>query len=145
MRNPGNLQQPTVLVVDDSEDDFETVCVAARLAQVTAQFVNAIDTDAALRMLDASSPGDFVFMLLDFNFPGVDGLTFLQELRQHPVHGQMPVVVFTASVNPRDQAAFLAAGADAFHVKTVRFDDCLQILTDIFAHWLVPPSTIVAR
>lgn len=129
------------MVVEDSADDFETVCMAARLAGVTNPLVHALNADLALAILDAAPAGSFSFMLLDFNLPGTDGLTFLSQFRQHPAHAQLPVVVFTASVNPRDRAGFLAAGADAFYVKTVRFEQCLETLAEIFARWLPAPMS----
>ncbi|EGF31148.1 Response regulator receiver:Transcriptional regulatory protein [Oxalobacteraceae bacterium IMCC9480] len=132
------MDEPAILVVDDSVDDIETVHVAASRAGVTLPIISVLDADAALRRLDGAAAGTFAFMLLDFNLPGVDGLTFLRQVRQHPVHARLPVVVLTASVNPRDRAAFLAAGADAFHVKTVRLEECLATLTAIFKHWPAP-------
>ncbi len=129
------MTEPVVLVVDDSEDDFQTVCMAATSAHVTIPIINAVNADVALGMLDGASEGAFAFMLLDFNLPGVDGLTFLRQVRLHPVHARLPVVVLTASVNPRDRDAFLAAGADAFYVKTVRLEDCLMTLAAIFKRW----------
>ena len=129
------MNEQSVLVVDDSADDFQTVCMAAISARVALPIINAVDADVALGMLDGATDGAFAFMLLDFNLPGVDGLTFLRQVRLHPVHGRLPVVVLTASVNPRDREAFLAAGADAFHVKTVRLEDCLTTLVAIFKRW----------
>jgi hypothetical protein len=55
--------------------------------------------------------------------------------------------VFTTSVNPRDRDAFHAAGANAYHVKTVRYDACLLTLETIFDDWLrrvAGPELIVA-
>lgn len=132
------MLEQAILVVDDSLDDVETVCVAAALAGVKMPITTAGDADAALRLLDAAVEGAFAFMLLDFNLPGIDGLTFLRLVRRHPVHARLPVVVLTASVNPRDRTAFLASGADAFHVKTVRLEDCLATLAAIFLRWPRP-------
>ena len=80
------MNEQSVLVVDDSEDDFQTVCMAASSARVTMPVINAVNADVALGMLDGASEGTFAFMLLDFNLPGVDGLTFLRQVRLHPVH-----------------------------------------------------------
>ncbi|MEB0135387.1 response regulator [Actimicrobium sp. CCC2.4] len=132
------MGEQAILVVDDSDDDIETVCAAASRAGVTMAITSAPDADVALRLLDAAADGVFAFMLLDFNLPGVDGLTFLHQVRRHPVHARLPVVVLTASVNPRDRLAFLAAGADAFHIKTVRLEECLDTLTAIFKRWSGP-------
>jgi CheY-like chemotaxis protein len=75
-------------------------------------------------------------MLLDFNLAGLDGLALLRHVRGDPVLAALPVVVFTTSVNPRDRDAFYAAGANAYHVKSVRYDICLQTLETIFDYWL---------
>ncbi|MEO7338537.1 MAG: response regulator [Caldimonas sp.] len=124
-----------ILVVDDSYDDFDTVLMAARRANVRNRIVHAADADAAQRLIsDGTVP--FAFMLLDYDMPGVDGLGFLQRLRKDSIGGKLPTIVFTASVNPRDRDAFYDAGANAYHVKTVRFEDCLDTLEHIFHYWL---------
>jgi CheY-like chemotaxis protein len=130
-----HADQRAVLVVEDSHDDFDTVVQAALRARVHNRLVQAVDADVALRLL-AAEPGSFAFMLLDFNVPGVDGLALLQQMRRDPALLRLPVVVFTTSVNPRDRDAFYDAGANAYHVKTVRYEDCLFALEGIFHYWL---------
>lgn len=125
-----------VLVVEDSDDDFDTVVVAAARAEVGDRLVRAADADAARRLLAAGTPGSFAFVLLDHNLPGPDGLDFLDQVRRDGSLAGLPVVVFTTSVNPRDRALFFAAGASAFHVKSVQYTDCLDTLESIFGHWL---------
>lgn len=143
--NPvGRRDRRPVLVVEDTDDDYDTVVEAALRAQVDNRLVHAADAGSAARLLYAAPADTFSFMLLDYNLPGVDGLEFLQTLRSHPVHGMLPVVIFTASVNPRDCKAFHAAGASAYHVKAMRFDQCLVTLEGIFDRWLTPPTSCEA-
>lgn len=125
-----------ILVVEDSDDDFDTVVEASRRAQVRNRLVHAASADAARELLATPRLGPFAFMLLDCSLPTEDGLSFLQELRREPAHALMPVVVYTASVNPRDRNAFYAAGANAYHVKKVRFEECLATVQAIFDYWL---------
>ena len=136
MSEVGFLNERPILVVEDTQDDFETVVEAARRARLQNPLVHAPDADAAHGLLASASRDTFAFMLLDYNLPGMDGLTFLREVRQDPIHAKLPVVVFTSSVNPRDRDAFYAAGADAFHIKQLRFEDCLSTLQHIFDKWL---------
>jgi two-component system, chemotaxis family, chemotaxis protein CheY len=130
-----NSNRP-VLVVEDSDDDFDTVVQAASLAHVRNPLVHAANADAALALLAVQGPQAFAFMLLDCSLPGEDGLELLQALRRDSAHALLPVVVFTASVSPRDRHAFYLAGANAYHVKKVRFDECLACLQSIFHYWL---------
>jgi two-component system, chemotaxis family, chemotaxis protein CheY len=125
-----------VLVVEDSDEDFDTVAEAAQRSGVPNAMVHAVDAEDALRRLAGGAPGAFAFMLLDYNLTGLDGLTLLRHVRGDPRLVALPVVVFTTSVNPRDRDAFYAAGANAYHVKSVRYDACLQTLEAIFDYWL---------
>jgi two-component system, chemotaxis family, chemotaxis protein CheY len=136
MTELGAVHSRPVLVVEDSTDDFDTVVEAARLARIRNRLVHAPSADAARQVLAAARHIPFAFVLLDCSLPGEDGLTLLQDLRRDPATVLLPVVVFTASVNPRDRNAFYAAGANAYHVKRVQFEDCLSTVQDIFRYWL---------
>jgi two-component system, chemotaxis family, chemotaxis protein CheY len=125
-----------VLVVEDSADDFDTVVEALLRARIRNRLVHVTDADSARRALATPGRSPFAFILLDCSLPGEDGLNLLQELRRDPTTAMVPVVVFTASANPRDLNAFYAAGANAYHVKRVRFEDCVSSIQDIFRYWL---------
>jgi two-component system chemotaxis response regulator CheY len=125
-----------VLVVEDSADDFDTVIQAASRANVHNRLVRAADADVARSLLATTPASAFAFMLLDYDLPGLDGLALLGHLRRDLILADLPVVIFTASVNPRDRDIFCAAGASAFHVKSVQHAECLETIASIFAHWL---------
>jgi CheY-like chemotaxis protein len=125
-----------VLVVEDSDDDFDTVVHAATLAHVPNRLIRAADADVALSLLARTPASALAFMLLDYDLPGLDGLALLDHVRRDFSPADLPVVVFTTSVNPRDREAFCAAGASAFHVKSVQHADCLRTLGSIFTQWL---------
>jgi len=125
-----------ILVLEDSDDDFDTVLEAARLAQVRNRLVRAESAEAARALLAVESANPFAFVLLDYSLPGEGGLAFLQALRSSPATALLPAVVFTTSINPRDRDAFYAAGANAYHVKNVGYKECLTTLVSIFRYWL---------
>ncbi len=125
-----------VLVVEDSDDDFDTVVAAAKLAGIGNPLLRAVDADAAATLLFGPSAADFAFMLLDYKLPGLDGLSLLRRVRLTPRLSQLPIIVFTTSSNPGDRALFYGAGANAFHIKEVQYPACLQTLQAIFDYWL---------
>ena len=130
-----------ILVVEDCDDDFDTVIDAAARAGVLNALVRAVDADAARHLLTRDSAAGFAFILLDSSLPGQDGLALLDQLRAEGLYRSLPVVVFTTSINPRDRDLFCAAGASAFHVKSVQHGDTLDTLDAIFKRWLNPPTT----
>ena len=125
-----------VLVVEDSDDDFDSVVDAAARAKVRNRLVRAATADSARDLLAQQPAGSFAFMLLDYNLPGTDGLVLLGHIRRDPLLAQLPAVVYTTSVNPHDRDAFYRAGANSVHVKDVQYSDCLRTLESIFKQWL---------
>jgi two-component system chemotaxis response regulator CheY len=144
MSQSARTDLPAILVIDDSDDDFDTVVIAAKRAGVGNPLVHLRDAAEARQLFSKLPTVNYAFALLDCNLPGEDGLTLLEELRQHPQYRTLPIIVLTASINPRDRNAFYAAGANAYHVKLVNFTEGIAILENVFSYWLtqvVLPTT----
>ncbi|MBK9443603.1 MAG: response regulator [Comamonadaceae bacterium] len=133
------MRKRSILVLEDSDEDFATVQDAARLAGLPHPIVRAIAGGECLRLLRselqtrASAP---LLVLLDLNTPGDDGREALRAIRQDAAFKALPLVVLSASANPRDLQFCYAAGANAYHVKPVEHALHLQLLRQIFAYWL---------
>jgi CheY-like chemotaxis protein len=132
-----------ILVVEDSDEDFETVQDAARRGAMLHPIVRARSGAECLRLLRPlrDSPGSrdaqTLLLLLDLNTYGDDGRDVLREVRSDSALGTMPVVVLSASANARDLQFCYAHGANAYHVKPVDHALHLKVLQEIFAYWLV--------
>jgi CheY-like chemotaxis protein len=126
-----------LLVLEDSDDDFDTLEEARRAAGLRNEVRRAITGEACLELLRDGSVWPAV-VLLDLNTPGLDGRATLQEIKQDPALRSLPVVVFTTSSNPRDLAFCYGAGANAYHVKPVRYPEHLQVVRALLGYWLGP-------
>lgn len=73
---------------------------------------------------------------MDLNTPGDDGREALREIRSDASLAALPLVVLTASANPRDLQYCYREGANAYHVKPVDHAAHLRVLQQIFAYWL---------
>jgi CheY-like chemotaxis protein len=135
-----DLLQPAdrpVLVVEDCDEDFDTILEAVRRNGIRNPILRATDAVQAAQLLPPSATAQpFALVLLDQNLPGTSGCELLRELRREPWYRALPVVIYTTSDNPRDRSACYEAGANAYHVKSVRFEECLQTLTDLLHYWL---------
>jgi CheY-like chemotaxis protein len=127
------------VVVEDSDEDFETVQDAARRAGILHPIVRARSGAECLRLLRGGEDGRGTrasLLLLDLNTPGDDGRDVLREVRRDAALGTLPVVVLSASANERDLQFCYAHGANAYHVKPVDHALHLKVLHDLFAYWL---------
>ena len=129
----------SILVLEDSDEDFATVQDAAQRASLPHAIERAITGGQCLQLLRTgmqSSSAAPLLVLLDLNTPGDDGREVLRVIRQDPTWRTLPLVVLSASANPRDLQYCYAGGANAYHVKPVQHALHLQMLQQIFAYWL---------
>jgi DNA-binding response OmpR family regulator len=101
-----------ILVVDD-EPDFCTALhdILEGDGYDVEQAPNAM---AALGLLERILPD---LILTDLMMPGMDGLTFLREVRAHGMWKEIPAVVVSAKGTAQDKAAAREAGANAYLTK----------------------------
>jgi len=124
-----------LVVVEDSDEDFETVDEAVKRSGVAVEVRRATTGGGGLMLLRELAPDRSVLVLMDLNTPGTDGRESLAELKTDPALKAIPVVVFSTSSNPKDVGFCYAAGANAYHVKPVRYPDHLQLVIDLVNYW----------
>ncbi len=105
----------TVLVVEDhpvNRKILETALTAFGHCVVTAE-----DGAAAVALCRIQA---FDVILTDVNMPIMDGLTATREIRGQPGPNQdAPVIILSASAQPKDHIAGYEAGADAYFNKPI--------------------------
>ena len=122
-----------VLIVDDDVDGCRPL---ARLLEVVGHspfFVH--DGRAALSLLDKLRPD---MILLDVMMPGLNGIEVLKTIRSHPVHKDLPVVVFSALGDEETKEAALRSGAQEYLIKSKA--DFEEIRQCIESH--LPPTAL---
>jgi CheY-like chemotaxis protein len=128
-----------VVAVEDSDEDFDTVLTAARLAGIQHEIRRALTGDDCLALLrgDTGHPkGQVALVLLDLNTPHGDGRNALEEIHADAQLRAIPVVVLSTSANPRDVDFCYGHGANAYHVKPVSHGEHLSVLQTLLRYWL---------
>jgi CheY-like chemotaxis protein len=130
--------RPPIVIVEDTDDDFDTIQMMAREARFSNELHRASTGDDCLQLLrgDGDPPIRPAFILMDLNIPGLDGRAALKDIKEDPSLREVPVVVFTSSSNPADLSFCYQSGANAYHVKPLRFEDHLKSLREVFSYWL---------
>jgi CheY-like chemotaxis protein len=129
-----------VLVVEDSDEDFDTIVEAANHIGMTRAIHRAVSGSACLSMLAASAGASLrllpALILLDLNSYGVDGRDVLSTIKTDDRLKQIPIVILTTSANAKDIVFCYSAGANAYHIKPVRHDQYLLNLCSLMRYWL---------
>jgi len=108
-----------VLVVDDDKQD--RLVVGTVLREMGFEVVDALTVETAQEML-ASGEQDFCMVIMDLFLPETAGAELLRSIRQSLATQSLPVIVLTASEDPKDEFELLEAGADDFLLKPVVVD-----------------------
>lgn len=133
-----------ILIVEDSEDDYDATKRAFSKANLRNPIHRAASGEEALKYLqqgEACHPG---IILLDLNMPGLDGRQTLKLIKQNPALKQIPVVVLTTSDDERDVKGCYELGANTYIQKPVDFDGLIAAIKQLKEYWfefaLLPKS-----
>jgi CheY-like chemotaxis protein len=107
---------PTVLVVDDDEDNLGLL--ARRLEREGVQVATASDGHQALARV---AQGGVSLVLLDVMMPGLSGLDVLAALRHDHSSARLPIIMVSARNESDDVVEALGLGANDYITKPVDF------------------------
>ena len=132
------MAEVNILLVEDDEVDVMAVKRALKTLKIANPFFRAADGIEALEMLRGTGgkkqlPSPYI-VLLDLNMPRMDGLEFLDELRQDPALHRSVVFVMTTSAAPCSNMGQAASSTSA------RRRGCRRITTRSASRWNIGPK-----
>lgn len=124
----------TILIVEDSEDDYEATMRAFKRTNLKNPIQRAASGTEALSILREGDahPG---LVLLDLNMPGIDGRRILAIIKSDPVMRKIPVVVLTTSSDERDVEECYTLGANTYIQKPVDLDGLFAAIQRLKEYW----------
>jgi chemotaxis family two-component system response regulator Rcp1 len=133
-----NKSKPvSILIVDDDEEDV--LLIKRCLGNSDCDFLVHTEPtgDEALayleRLAESSNRPDVV--LLDLNMPGKSGHETLEQIRNDPNLGFLPVVILTTSDQPSDMALAFENHAQCFATKPTSLEEYSRLVDKIFTFW----------
>lgn len=137
----GNTNQP-LLIIEDSDEDFESFCRIARRLPVDNPIFRCIEGDEVFQFLQGIDPNtqEWVprpaMILLDLNLPGLDGREVLRRIKQDEDFKEIPVVVWTTSANPKDVEMCYGWGANSYLLKPMDMHQLNTTVHTLAQFWL---------
>lgn len=133
---------PPMLVVEDSNEDFEALQRFLQRSPLTIPVQRCVNGEQALAFLyrtgryssavDAPRPG---LILLDLNLPKTDGREVLRRVKQDDNLKKIPIVVFTTSNNPKDIEICYQYGVNSYIVKPIDFAQLRRNIEVLVEYW----------
>jgi CheY-like chemotaxis protein len=140
---------PTILLVEDSEDDVFIMKHALKQAQITNPLQVATTGQAALDYLSGANiyadrerfPLPFI-VFLDLKLPYVHGFEVLSWMRLRRELSSIVVIVLTSSGEERDHDKAYALGARSYLVKPPTGKALRDIFDSLTSFWLSKASAL---
>lgn len=135
-------QTQHILLVEDSEDDYEATIRAFKKASLHNPVFWCRSGQEALDYLKhegaykkpgkAEGPG---LILLDLNMPGLDGRKTLQLIKEDAGLKKLPVIILTTSADERDVDVCYQMGANTYIQKPVSFEGLIEAVKRLKDYW----------
>jgi two-component system, response regulator len=138
----------TILIVDDSDDDYEAAVRALSRGGNLANPVHRCETgQQALDYLlhrkpskDGSGDTPPGIILLDLNMPGIDGRKVLVKLKCDEKLRGIPVIIMSNSDAERDVDDCYQLGANTYLRKASNFPDLCKTIQQLREYWFEAAS-----
>ena len=137
------IDQPLILIVEDSEDHVFLLQLAFKRAQITNPIQEARSGEEAIAYL--AGTGTFsdwarfplpAIVLLDLKMPGIDGFGVLRWIREQPGLKNLRVVMLTSSDLDQEVSLAHELGAKSFLNKPVDLDRLVEMMRAFKTYWL---------
>lgn len=116
-----------ILSVDDSAIIRKIIRNGVELLDY--EFIEAGDGQEALAILEESY-NDIALILLDWNMPGMDGLDFLQKIKENSVMQYVPVMMVTTESEKENIIKAIQAGAINYMVKPFTIEELTKKIVE---------------
>jgi two-component system response regulator len=138
------IQEQTILLVEDNDDDAELAMMAFHRAKIT---------NPLIRMRDGVEALDYLFgrgkhaqrdthdlpavTLLDLKLPKVNGLEVLKAVRADERTRHLPIVILTSSNEDKDRLGAYDHFANSYVLKPVDYDQFVAAALQLGLYWMV--------
>lgn len=118
-----------ILVIDDDNEDMVIIREAMEMISADNVMLFAENGEKALQLLDNRFSSEHVvpcLIVLDLNMPKMNGTQTLESLKADDRFRNIPVIIYSTSINPFEKAKCVTLGAHAYITKPVSLKESLE-------------------
>ena len=124
-----------VLLVEDDTVDAMTVKRALRDLNITNPLVHTLNGEEALEYLNSVGNKKPCIILLDLNMPKMNGIEFLQVIKDNDSLRKIPIIVLTTSQEEQDKINSFRLGVAGYMLKSIDYKEFVEIVRTINLYW----------
>ncbi|MDQ9171168.1 response regulator [Oxalobacteraceae bacterium R-40] len=130
------LNRPLLLVEDD-QVDVMTIKRALKEIHVVNPVAHVENGEEGIAYLRDDSKEKPCLILLDLNMPVMNGIEFLQVVKQDEHLRRIPVIVLTTSEEQQDKVNSFNLGVAGYMAKPVDYRQFVEIMRSIDMYWTI--------
>ena len=124
-----------ILLVEDDKIDAMTVKRAMSDLKIINDMVHTWNGLEAMDYLSKEENPKPCIILLDLNMPKMNGIEFLQKVKNHPEWKKIPVIILTTSNAERDKNETFTIGVAGYMIKPVDYKQFVDVIREINIYW----------
>lgn len=124
-----------ILLVEDDRIDAMTVKRALKELNVTNRVEHAKNGEEAIAYLEQCDHDKPCIILLDLNMPKMNGLEFLNVVKQDEKYSMIPVIVLTTSSDDHDRIESFRQNVAGYMIKPVDYMQFVDTMRTIQLYW----------
>ncbi|GAB3248802.1 hypothetical protein GCM10027347_05460 [Larkinella harenae] len=134
-------RKPTVLLVDDDEEDRMLMRMALESMEMTALIQEFPSGEQLLDFMQQETSGPVPtvalswIVILDKYMPGLNGFDTLREIKANPAWQRIPIVLFVNTQNQGEMELCVDLGATVCVSKPLYFEEIKELLREVYQHW----------
>lgn len=123
-----------ILLADDDAEDRGIIKDAMEMIEAGDLICFAENGEQALQILtgDYDAAHQPCLIVLDLNMPRLNGTETLRRLKSDERLKDIPVIIFSTSINNFEREKCMALGAHSYITKPVSFKECLETARTFF-------------
>lgn len=125
-----------VLLIEDDVIEVMKLNRAISSLQLKHNIIEANNGEEALDILQ--NKGDLPdIILLDLNMPKLNGIEFLNILKNDDVLKYIPTIILTTSSNQRDLLECYKIGIAGYVLKPLKYEEYITKIESVLAYWSI--------
>lgn len=123
---PMSINQPKIIIVDDSQSARQTLAEIFHDYDATLFFA-----ENGTQLLSLLKNETFDLFIIDVNMPDIDGITLTQKIREKPAYQNIPILISTALIQSDLIVEAFKAGANDYVQKPPNYFEIRARVTNL--------------